>query len=121
MTDDTHSPAVECRHNLITTFREIMGGPGRMWACSDCQRRFYPACPTCIDVAHRNEAHPKKARATSLDVERLAQALSTPAVRRYVTEAWVDGGVSEPGYATVDEMAEVIAREYAALAILEER
>jgi hypothetical protein len=51
----------------------------------------------------------------ALDVERLARALTTDAVRRYVAEAWVENGVSEPGYATADEMAAAIAREYAAL------
>jgi hypothetical protein len=29
-----------------------------MWACAVCKVRFYPACPTCIDVAHRNIVHP---------------------------------------------------------------
>ena len=48
-----------------------------------------------------------------LDVERLARAMATESVRRWVHEAWVDSGVSEPGYATPDEMAEAIAREYA--------
>jgi hypothetical protein len=50
-----------------------------------------------------------------LDVERLARAMATESVRRWVMEAWVDSGVSEPGYATPDEMAAAIAREYAAL------
>lgn len=28
-----------------------------MWACNDCNIRFYPACPICIDVGHRSENH----------------------------------------------------------------
>ena len=54
--------------------------------------------------------------AEGLDVDRLERALRTDTVRRYVSEAWVESGVSEAGYATVGEMAAAIAREYAALA-----
>ncbi len=27
------------------------------WACGYCSLRFYPACPTCIDIGHRNVVH----------------------------------------------------------------
>lgn len=54
--------------------------------------------------------------AEELDVERLARALRTDQVSRYVMEAWVEDGVNEPGYATTDEMADAIARGYAAVA-----
>jgi hypothetical protein len=53
-----------------------------------------------------------------LDVERLARALRTYYVRRWVAESiepWVDTGFSGPGYATTEEMAAAIAREYARL------
>jgi len=75
-TDDTRPPDDECRHNLITTFREMMGGPARMWACADCQRRFYPACPACVVVGHRNEAHP-----ATLDAERARHAALVEAAK----------------------------------------
>lgn len=52
-----HNKTTDCRHNLIQTYSEVDGGPGRMWACTVCHRRFYPACPECIDIGHRNEAH----------------------------------------------------------------
>lgn len=44
----------DCTHSGIQTW-----GPAgnRLWACVECQRRFYPACPTCVDVGHRNIAH----------------------------------------------------------------
>jgi hypothetical protein len=58
MTTDDTRPS-DCGHNRIVTYREAMGGPARMWACADCQRRFYPACPTCVDLGHRNETHPE--------------------------------------------------------------
>ena len=48
-----------------------------------------------------------------LDVVRLADALW--AARRWVAAEWVEEGVSQPGFATTAEMAEAIAREYAAL------
>ena len=51
----------------------------------------------------------------ALDVEALARALVTERVRKYVEEAWVAEGVSQPGYATPAEMAAAIAREYAAI------
>jgi len=38
-----------------------------LWACGDCKLRFYPACPTCVEVGHRNVVHP-------LDAERAARA-----------------------------------------------
>jgi hypothetical protein len=47
----------DCPHDSITVYREADHGPMRMWACADCHRRFYPACPVCVDVGHRNEAH----------------------------------------------------------------
>jgi len=45
-----------CRHPHITVYAEE-DGPLRMWACSDCNIRFYPACEICISVGHRNEEH----------------------------------------------------------------
>ena len=47
----------DCRHDAITVLLEEGGGPGRMWSCADCGRRFYPACSVCISVGHRNEDH----------------------------------------------------------------
>ena len=44
----------------------------------------------------------------TVSVSALAEALRSENVRKYVMEAWVDGGVSEPGYATPDEMADAI-------------
>jgi hypothetical protein len=41
----------------------------------------------------------------------LTAALRTERVRKYVAEAWVDEGVSEPGYATTNEMASAILAE----------
>jgi hypothetical protein len=38
----------------------------------------------------------------------LAEVMRTVPVRKYVMEAWVDEGVSEPGYATPDEQAAAI-------------
>lgn len=46
-----------CSHDAITVYAEL-DGPGRMWACANCGRRFYPACATCVDVGHRGEEHP---------------------------------------------------------------
>lgn len=48
---------LQCRHNSIMTWGDHEGN--RMWSCSDCNRRMYPACLVCIDVGHRNEAHPE--------------------------------------------------------------
>jgi hypothetical protein len=28
-----------------------------MWACSDCNIRFYPACEICVTIGHRSEIH----------------------------------------------------------------
>lgn len=76
----------ECRHWSIVTWRadrEFGEGP-RLWACEDCGRRFYPACPTCVTVGHRNEAHAEAAAAAgTLDVERLARALCATNVGHY--------------------------------------
>lgn len=47
-----------CRHNTVTTFFGPDAEPKlRMWACADCNRRFYPACPVCVSVGHRGEDH----------------------------------------------------------------
>lgn len=54
----------------------------------------------------------KDSKDLTVDEERLARALRAERVRKYVMEAWVDEGVSEPGYATVDEMAAAIAKAY---------
>ena len=45
-----------CRHPYITVFAEE-NGPLRMWACSDCNIRFYPACEICVTIGHRSEIH----------------------------------------------------------------
>ena len=45
-----------CRHPYITVFAEE-NGPLRMWACSECKIRFYPACEICVTIGHRNEVH----------------------------------------------------------------
>lgn len=47
-----------CTHDEVQTFREMGGGPRRMWACRACHRRMYPACPICRDVGHR-AGHPE--------------------------------------------------------------
>lgn len=59
----------DCRHNSITVYMEE-NGPGRMWACSDCKIRFYPACRVCVNIGHRNEKHE-----TIINEEQLAKAL----------------------------------------------
>jgi len=68
-----------------------------------------------LDVVAKRAAAAERARTAALDVEALARALGTERVRKYVMEAWVDEGVSQPGYATPAEMAAAIAREYAAI------
>ena len=115
MTDRTSTTAaLVCTHEVIQTWGD--GTTAVMWACADpdCRLRFYPACRECVDIGHRTIVHEARAepRAEGLDVERLARAMATESVRRWVMEAWVDSGVSEPGYATPDEMAAAIAREY---------
>lgn len=40
--------------------------------------------------------------------EELARALESESARRFIAEAWVESGVSEPGYATTDEMVAAI-------------
>ncbi len=58
MTDPT--PAVEtpstwpdsaCRHPRVSRW-SVDGGEPRLWSCDECKRRFYPACPVCVDVGH---------------------------------------------------------------------
>ena len=68
----------------------------RECGCSECGCYLVPAAPP------------------ALDADRLARALMQPSVMRFVEGAWVEGGVSEPGYASTDEMAAVIAAAYAA-------
>jgi hypothetical protein len=48
-------PAETCRHPLIERYRNE-GADISMWACTDCKRRFYPACEECVVVGHR-EGH----------------------------------------------------------------
>jgi hypothetical protein len=50
------APAPPCRHHDVATFYQE-DGARQLWACSTCHLRFYPACPTCVDVGHRNEEH----------------------------------------------------------------
>ena len=45
-----------CRHDLIITYAPSSSDE-RIWACNDCNKRFYPACSTCVDVGHRGEVH----------------------------------------------------------------
>lgn len=50
----------DCEHAEIRTFRAVSEPEVVvLWACAnlDCSRRFYPACPTCVDVGHRNVEH----------------------------------------------------------------
>lgn len=63
-----------CLHDDIQAFREAGGGPGRMWACATCHRRFYPACPTCVDVGHRG-AHTDAVAAERARIAREVRAL----------------------------------------------
>lgn len=52
-----------CRHDIIVTW----GDPdNRLWACTACARRMYPACETCVDVGHRNETHVARADTAAL-------------------------------------------------------
>jgi hypothetical protein len=51
----------DCDHRLVhaSTFAEgSLAGQVALWSCDFCQVRFYPACPTCVDVGHRNVVHP---------------------------------------------------------------
>jgi hypothetical protein len=67
----------ECRHPAITVFMEEGGGPIRMWACSDCRIRFYPACKVCVSVGHRGEEHVEDEDAARLrKIEEAARALA---------------------------------------------
>ena len=43
-----------CLHPHVTRF-QTEGGEVRLWACDDCKRRFYPACPECVTIGHRDE------------------------------------------------------------------
>ncbi len=45
----------DCAHVSIRTLFDDVGQPV-LWACAnpDCSLRFYPACPTCVTVGHRN-------------------------------------------------------------------
>jgi hypothetical protein len=47
----------DCRHATVGTLRSE-DDTVRVWACDECGRRFYPACPTCVTVGHRGETHP---------------------------------------------------------------
>jgi hypothetical protein len=71
MTQDTtpteRAQPAACEHRVIVTFGGGEPDIPRIWACSECRVRFYPACPTCVDVGHRNVVHP-------LDAERAARA-----------------------------------------------
>lgn len=53
---------LECGHPRVLRWADE-SGEVRLWACEDCRRRFYPACPECVDVGHRDETHPDAARA----------------------------------------------------------
>lgn len=49
-----------CDHRNVETFMftgDDLVASVAMWACADCHVRFYPACPTCVDVGHRNIVH----------------------------------------------------------------
>jgi hypothetical protein len=53
------------------------GGPIRMWACSDCRIRFYPACKVCVSVGHRGEEHVEDEDAARLrKIEGAARAVT---------------------------------------------
>ena len=71
--------ADECGHMALTRWT---GGPGvdDIWACSDCRRRFYPACPQCVTVGHRNGHRAEAAqgaapRAEGLDARTMKRAI----------------------------------------------
>lgn len=49
--------ATVCKHLRVETHRNDEHGIG-LWACSDCKRRFYPACPECVVVGHRGAHTP---------------------------------------------------------------
>ena len=46
----------ECHHLSIQTYTFDDGEPA-LWACNDCQLRFYPACKKCISIGHRGVEH----------------------------------------------------------------
>ncbi len=99
-----------CRHDSITVYHDIDGGPGRMWACAGCGVRLYPACRICIDVGHRGEEHVEPA----LDVER------QPAAHVWVGGHGVatGGSVLPPAAPALDEdrlaraLREALSREH---------
>ena len=67
----------ECRHLSIHTSRNEEHDI-TLWACDDCQRRFYPACEQCVSIGHRggHAEHPAaiESEAQRLTVERLQEA-----------------------------------------------
>lgn len=71
-----------CEHRDITRWATA-DGAAVAWACADCRIRFYPACPECVDVGHRNVEHPVRAiRAeSSAETERLRAELVESAWR----------------------------------------
>ena len=53
-----------CNHGAIDTWSGNLAG--RLWACSECKVRFYPACRTCVDIGHRNVDHVRVARPSTM-------------------------------------------------------
>lgn len=51
----TRLAAPDCRHSVIRTYSAADPAIPPLWACESCNRRFYPACPTCVSVGHRGE------------------------------------------------------------------
>lgn len=54
----------DCEHRFITTYGTTGSDDSyevSMWACQECSRHFYPACPTCIVNGHRSGTHEAEA------------------------------------------------------------
>ena len=43
----------DCLHDVVWSHVSEQDPTIRIWACGNCQRRFYPACPICVDNGHR--------------------------------------------------------------------
>lgn len=66
----------DCRHPVVETYA-AEGGEPRLWACTECHIRFYPACWLCVSVGHRGEVHEDVGPPADLTPERLAWAIGT--------------------------------------------
>jgi predicted RNase H-like HicB family nuclease len=108
----------ECRYYAKSdALLDIRHEEDGSWSVSIRAMPGHVGCAITLEGAYA-EAHDAALAwigAHRIDVEALARALGTERVRKYVMEAWVGEGVSQPGYATPAEMAAAIAREYAVI------